>query len=100
MLDITITRVVRLANSLPELTSGIRLHLFGSALSTREIRNDTDILLVYPVGRLAEAHQLAEHLRSLDISPPVSVIALNYEEENETQFIEGVGAVQFWQGTA
>ena len=78
------------------LPRGLQLYLFGSSLSKGIEPGDTDVLLVYPVGQLDAAHDLAMRLRSLDVFPPVEVIALSGDEEDETKFVDVVGAKRFW----
>lgn len=75
---------------------GLQLYLFGSALSGVKDQGDIDVLLLYPVGCLEIAHELAMRLRSLDVMPPVEVVALSGDEVDEKQFIEVVGGELFW----
>ena len=95
-LSSSILHLTNLVISIPELNSGMTLYLFGSGLSNPDEREDTDVLLVYPIGRLYDAHELARRLRTIDSSPPVTVIALSHGEEEEMRFIEIAGAEMFW----
>lgn len=91
---IDLLRVV--ADSLLGLPNGMTLYLFGSTLSGATNCQDTDVLLVYSSGNLDAAHKLSTRLRSLAVLPPIEVVALSCDEEDETGFIESVGAQQFW----
>ena len=95
-LSSTISLLRRVVDNYPRLPSGVTLYLFGSILTDTIDRRDTDVLLVYPPGYLATAHQLAMHLRSLSVVPPIEVVAVSSEEEEETRFVEVVGAQRFW----
>ncbi|MFD6495733.1 hypothetical protein [Streptomyces sp. NPDC060188] len=75
----------------------MRAYLFGSALREASSPNDLDVLIVYQIGSLSGVHALADRLRKIDTLPLVEVIALNEEEECETNFIESVGAKEFWR---
>ncbi len=71
---------------------GIDGYLFGSAARFATSPLDLDILLVYEPGLLPEAHALAQSLRDLTTYWIVDVIAMSKAEEEDLNFIRGVGA--------
>ncbi|MFJ9197885.1 hypothetical protein [Streptomyces flaveolus] len=75
----------------------MQLYVFGSATNpTNHHPKDVDILLVYREGDLSLAHEICNRIRELVTYPPIDILALNLEEEIETNFIEAVNAKRFW----
>lgn len=71
---------------------GVELYMFGSILSSNDIINDVDILVVYEcMGGL----QMAKHaLNGLAYRIPLDITFLHVDEEVELQFVRGQKAVR------
>ena len=91
-----INQVIRTTEEDGRHTAGMSLYLFGSVASGANIHKDVDVLLVYPSGHLNHAHDLAEALRQLEVYPPIEVLALSQDEEEEADFVRTQRAVQLW----
>lgn len=69
--------------------AGLQIWLFGSALTSRRPA-DLDVLLIYrdlaDVAAIRSAHPWEDEL------PPINIIAMTTQEENDYSFIRGTGA--------
>jgi predicted nucleotidyltransferase len=74
---------------------GTELYLFGSVSDGTPGPNDVDVLLVYPDGRLDQAHALAESIRNIP-AQDFDVLALSATEEHELAFVRSERAVRIW----
>ncbi|MFD4654697.1 nucleotidyltransferase domain-containing protein [Kitasatospora sp. NPDC058444] len=75
----------------------IELHIFGSILRPSSAPpSDIDIAIIYESQDFDFVHDICGRLRGLDTTPPIDVIALNIEEEEETDFLRLVQARKLW----
>jgi hypothetical protein len=74
-----------LAKTMP----GLQLWLFGSALRSRSPR-DLDVLIVYSFRE--DVATIRDARRWSDEQPPIEIIAMTIDEEQDYSFISGVGA--------
>lgn len=96
------TPVTTLASLVTELTrkgllrDGLQLYVFGSAIGASGTPKDIDLLLIYADGLLAEAHALAEAVRSTLAAPPYDVVVASETEAKQLDLIAKQGAVPIW----
>lgn len=70
--------------------SFVSVYIFGSSLINFSKANDIDVLVV---GKDVNGTLLRREFKTLDLFIPVHLVVLSHDEENELQFIKGVGAL-------
>jgi hypothetical protein len=84
--------VIEILRSLGGRVDGIELYLFGSAVVDIHSAADVDVLLVYEDWVIARNFRC--YLYSLDLTPPVHLIAMTSDEEKHYAFITHTRAVE------
>lgn len=73
---------------LEHCSHGVRVYLFGSALTSIDEANDIDILIV---GYVPDAILLRMKINKLQLILPIHLMIISDMEESELGFIENVG---------
>ena len=90
----TITLLTAEAERLAHLAPSATWFLFGSALNTDAAPNDLDVLIVYRNDQ--HAVSIHQHINLASVLPPIHLLLMRQEEENELKFRDVQNCVEFF----